>query len=316
MATQSPLSGKLVTLFGGAGFIGTYVAQALLERGARLRLASRNPEEAFSLKPLADLGQLQFARCDILNEASVEACVDGADAVVNLVGAFGGDMMALMGNAAGTIAQKAREAGATAHVYVSAIAADANSEAEYARAKALGEALVTEAFPKSSIIRPSILFGKDDNFLNMFAQMIQTLPALPVFAPDAPLQLVFVDDVAEAIVTALESPAKHGGKIFELGGPERLTMMEINRRIAAAQYRNRTFIPMPDVVSGVFAALPLTPMSRDQWTMLQEGDVVSGDHSTFKQLGIEPRPLGLFLDRWMVRYRKHGRFGMTPQSTR
>ncbi|MEM7665261.1 MAG: complex I NDUFA9 subunit family protein [Pseudomonadota bacterium] len=313
MTKTSPLSEKLVTVFGGSGYIGNYVAQSLLERGARLRIASRNPEKSHGLKPLANLGQLQFARCDITNEESVSAALHGADYVVNLVGAFSGDLERLMGEAPGTMARIASANGAKAFVHVSAIGADASSSAAYARGKALGEQNVKDAFPNATIVRPSIVFGKDDNFLNMFGGMIETLPVLPVFGPDAKLQLVYVDDVAEAITTALENPDEHGGHIYELGGPEQLSMLEINERIAEAQGRNRRFIAMPDGASALFAALPLTPMSRDQWTLLKPGSTVSGEHRTFKELGMEPRPLGLFLDKWMERYRKFGRFGLSNE---
>ena len=314
MAKSDPLNGKLVVITGGSGFLGNYVAQALLERGARLRIASRHPEQAFSLKPLANLGQIQFARCDILNERSVGAVVNGADAVVNMAGSFDGDLIELMGRSAGRLASAAKAAGATSFVQVSAIGADAESTAEYSQAKALGEQLVLEAFPSATILRPSIIFGKDDNFLNMFAGLIQFMPVLPVFAPEAKLQLVYVDDVAEAVAETLANPGKHGGKTYELGGPEQLSMMEINQRISAAQGRERTFVPMPDMVSGIFAALPLTPMGSDQWTLLKQGNVVADKASGFKQLGIEPKPLGLFLDRWMVKYRKHGRFAVASKT--
>ncbi|MEL7199690.1 MAG: complex I NDUFA9 subunit family protein [Pseudomonadota bacterium] len=313
MTNPSPLSEKLITVFGGSGYIGQYVAQSLLSRGARLRVVSRNPEKAFGLKPLANLGQLQFGRCDITDEESVRAALHGADAVVNLVGAFDGNLTQLMGEAPGKMAAIAAENGASAFVHVSAIGPDANSSAEYARGKALGETRVFEAFPGATILRPSIVFAKDDNFLNMFGQMIASLPVLPVFGPDAKLQLVYVDDVAEAVAVALEHPEQHGGAIFELGGPEQLSMMEINERIAAAQGRERRFIAMPDGLSSLFAALPLTPMSRDQWTLLQPGSTVSGEHRTFADLGIEPKPVGLFLDKWMTLYRKHGRFGLSNE---
>ncbi|WP_369815804.1 complex I NDUFA9 subunit family protein [Erythrobacter sp. QSSC1-22B] len=304
------MNGKLVVLMGGSGFIGNYVAQALLARGARLRIASRHPERAFNLKPLANLGQIQFARCDVTDRNSVDNVVAGADAVVNLVGAFEGDLRQIMGKSAGWMAEAAAKAGATSFVHVSAIAAqpEDETEIEYAAAKKLGEELVREAFPQATVLRPSILFGKDDAFLSMFAQMIRFVPVLPVFGPEAELQLVYVDDVAEAVAVALEDPGQHGGKIFELGGPERLTMMEINRRIAAAQRRKRTFLPMPDAVSSTFAALPGTPMGKDQWALLKQNSVVSDDQPGFAELGIEPKPLGLFLDKWMVRYRRQGRF--------
>ena len=309
MPTPSPLSGKLVTLFGGSGYIGNYVAQALLERGARLRLASRAPFKAQGLKPLANLGQLQFLPCDITNEAHVAAALDGADYVVNLVGAFAGDLNSVMGEAPGTIARLAAAAGVTAMVHISAIGADAASSTAYAKSKALGETRVLAGFPTATILRPSIVFGKDDNFLNLFGGMIEMLPVLPVFGPEAKLQLVYADDVAEAVATALEHPQQHGGRTFELGGPEQLSMMDIHERIAEAQGRKRRFIAMPDGLSAAFAAMPLTPMSRDQWALLKPGSTVAPGALGFAELGIEPKPLGLFLDKWMLRYRKHGRFG-------
>jgi len=310
MAKSGALNGKLVVLMGGSGFIGNYVAQALLERGARVRIAGRNPEKAFKLKPLANLGQMQFARCDVNDRQSIERCIAGADAVVNLIGSFKGNLRRLMGEAPGWMAEAAAKEGASAFVHVSAIATepDEDVEVEYAAAKKLGEKRVLAAFPKATILRPSILFGKDDSFINMFAGLIATLPVLPVFAPDAKLQPVYVDDIAEAAVRALDDPEKFGGKTYELGGPEQLSMLEINEAIAAAQYRNRSFLPMPDMLSATFAALPGTPMSSDQWQLLKGGNVVSGDLPGFDKLGIAPKPLGLFLDKWMVRYRKHGRF--------
>ena len=316
MSSSSPLSDALVTILGGSGYIGNYVAQALLARGSRVRIASRNPEKGWPLKPLANLGQLQFAHCDITNEESLKASLHGATHVVNLVGDFAGNLTKLMGEAPGQIATIAKANGVEALVHVSAIGPDANSTAEYARAKALGEENVFSAFPKATVLRPSIVFGKDDNFINMFAGMIEMLPALPVFGPDAKMQLVFADDVAEAVAVALEDPEAHGGHTYELGGPEQLSMLEINERIAQAQGRNRRFIAMSDGMSGLFAAMPLTPMSRDQWTLLKAGSVVSGETRTFADLGIKPKPLGLFLDKWMTRYRKFGRFGLSNERTK
>lgn len=310
MAKNDTLNGKLVTLFGGSGFLGNYVAQSLLKRGARLRIASRHPEKAYKLKPLANLGQIQFVNCDITRGDSIRAALYGADAAINLVGAFGGDQMKLMGQAPGKIAQIAMEYGLEAFVHISAIGANTESPATYAQAKAQGETEVLAAFPKATIIRPSVIFAADDDFVNMFAQLIQILPALPVFGPKARLQPVFADDVAEAIAVVVCDPAQHGGKTYELGGPEILTMMELHQRIADTQGRDPNLIAMPDFASAMFASLPLTPMSRDQWALLKAGNVASGDFPGFAKLGIEPRPLGLFLDRWMVRFRNHGRFGL------
>lgn len=309
MPTPSPLSGQLVTIFGGSGYIGNYVAQSLLSRGARLRLASRNPQKGFDLKPLANLGQLQFMPCNITRESHVAAALDGASHVVNLVGAFDGNLDALMGEAPGTIGRIAATNGVKALVHVSAIGADAGSPTAYGRTKAQGEQNVLAAFPTATVLRPSIVFGKDDNFLNLFGGMIELLPVLPVFGPEAKLQLVYADDVAEAVAVALEHPEAHGGRTYELGGPEQLSMMAIHQRIAAAQGRKRTFLAVPDGLSATFAALPGTPMSRDQWALLKGGNVVAEGALGLADLGIEAKPLGLFLDKWMLRFRKHGRFG-------
>ncbi|MEP0392418.1 MAG: complex I NDUFA9 subunit family protein [Erythrobacter sp.] len=313
MSKPSTLSGAVVTVFGGGGFIGNYVVQALLARGARVRVASRKPETSWPLKPLANLGQLQFARCDITRTEHITKALTGTDYAVNLVGAFSGDLNHLMGEAPGQIAAQAASNGVRGFVHVSAIGADESSPTAYAKGKGLGERLVMEGFENATVLRPSIVFGKDDNFLNMFGGLIEMAPVLPVFGSDAKLQPVFVDDVAEAVAFALEDPATHGGKTFELGGPEVLTMMDINTRIAAAAGRDPKFIALPDALSGLFAALPLTPMSRDQWALLKAGSVVTDDANTLADLGIGARPLSLFLGKWMTRYRKFGRFGLANE---
>ncbi len=310
------LNGKVITVLGGSGFLGRHVAQELLARGARLRIASRNPERAYRSKLLGNLGQVAFTRVDITRPASLASALVGSNAVVNLVGAFAGDLDAVQGAGAGRVAAAAKTAGATAFVQISAIGANAQSSVDYARTKAEGEAAVLAAFPEATILRPSLLFGSDDNFLNMFAKLISTLPALPVFGPDAKLQPLFVDDAAVAIAQALAAPAVHGGKIYEIAGPEVITMLELHRRIASAQGRSRSFIALPDAVSSAIAKatgwLPGAPITSDQWELLKAGSVASGALPGIRDLGVQPRPLGLFLDRWMVSYRKHGRFGATP----
>lgn len=307
------LSGKIVTVLGGSGFFGRHLAQELLSRGARLRVASRNPQRAYALKPLGNLGQIAFVRCDATKPASLLAAFAGSDAVVNLVGAFDGDLDAVQGVGAGRVAKAAAEAGAATFVHVSAIGADAASRIDYSRTKAEGEAAVSAAFPGAVVVRPSLLFGPDDNFVQMFARLIAAFPVLPVFGPQARLQPVFVDDAAAAVAAILADPVKHAGKTFELGGPEVITMLELNQRIAAAQGRKRLFLELPDGVSAAFATmtgwLPGAPITADQFALLKAGSVASDKRPGFKQLGIAPRPLALFLERWMVRYRKHGRFG-------
>ena len=310
MAKYGPLEDKLVVLIGGSGFLGTHLAQALLERGARLRVADRHPEKAWNLRPLAQLGQLQFARCNVGDKRSIDAALQGADAVVYLVGSFSGDLKALHARGAGWAAEAAAANGAASLVFVSALGADAASDSRYWATKGEGERLVRGAFPKAAIVRPSVLFGEDDSFINMFAGLIEKLPVLPVFGPQAKLQPLWVDDAAEAIANALADPGQHGGKTCEIAGPEPIGMLELNERIARAQGRTRQFVPMPDALSAIFAALPLTPMNSDQWKMLKGGNVPTGKLPGLKALGVTPKPLGLFLDRWMTRYRKSGRFGI------
>lgn len=313
------LRGKLVVLLGGSGFFGRHVAQELLARGARLRIASRNPERAYALKPLGNLGEVQLVRCDVRNDDQLAAVLAGAQGVVNLVGAFAGDLDRLQGKGAGRVAGLASAAGAGSFVQISAIGADAASPVDYARTKAEGEAAVLAAFPAATILRPSLLFGPDDAFTTMFARLIALLPALPVFGPQARLQPVFVDDAARAVAAALADPGSHGGKTFEIAGPEVITMLELHQRLAAAQGRERLFIELPDFVSSAFATLtgwlPGAPLSQDQWALLSAGNVASGTLPGLAQLGVTPRPLGLFLDRWMVQFRKHGRFGKKPRLT-
>ena len=271
--------------------------------------AQPGPEKAFRLRALADLGQIQFVRCNVKDKRSIAAAMRGADAAVYLVGTFGSDQFALQADGAGAAAAAAAAEGASAFVYVSAIGADADSDSGYAATKGLGEAQVRAAFPAATVARPSILFGEDDAFVNLFAGLIAALPVLPVFGSEARLQPLFVDDAAAAIANALADPASHGGKTYELAGSEVLTVDELHRRIARAQGRERALVAVPDALAALFAALPGTPMNSDQFKLLKRGSVASGALPGCAELGVQPRPLGLFLDRWMVRYRKHGRFG-------
>jgi len=299
------LFGRLVVVLGGSGFVGRHVAQALLRQGARVRIASRHPERSWAVRVLGDVGQVEFARADVTRIESVERALAGADAVVNLVGAFGGDLDAVQGGGVRAIAQAAGRAGAGAFVHVSAIGADAGSGVAYARTKGLGEAAALAGFAGASVLRPSVIFGPDDNFLNMFGRMMALLGALPVpqvmpvFVPGGLLQPVYVDDVAAAVLAAVLDPKAFGGRTFELGGPEVLTMLELNRRIAAAVGRGTRLLSVPDGIAGVFAALPGTPISRDQIALLKAGSVVAEGAAGFAELGLVARPLGLFLEEWM-----------------
>lgn len=304
------LSGQLVTLFGGGGFIGRYAAQKLLASGARLRVVQRNPASAAFLKPLGNLGQTQFAAVDIREPASVARAVAGSDAVVNLVGAFA-DMDAVQHRGAANVANAARDAGVTRLVHVSAIGADEGSPATYGRSKGQGETAVRAAVPTATILRPSTVFGREDQFINRFAAMIRLAPAVPLVSARTRFQPVYVGDVAAAVAAALADPAA-AGRTFELGGPQILSMEELFRWIAAAIGRKPVFIPMPDAVSAAMARftgwLPGAPLTWDQWLMLQKDTVVAPGAATLADLGVAATPLDAVAGDWLVTYRRHGRF--------
>lgn len=306
---MADMRNKLVTVFGGGGFLGRYVAQELLESGARLRLAERNPGNAMHIKPLGGLGQVQFIAADITKPATLARAVEGADAVINLVGILKGDFRAVHVDGAENVARTAAAAGASALVHVSAIGADPESPSEYGRTKGQGEQTTRAAFPNATIIRPSLLFGPEDQFLNRFAQMIRMMPIVPVIAPHTKFQPVHVTDTAKAIARAALDPGKYGGKTFELGGPQVMSMAEINKWIAKIICRDRTFIPVPDALAGLIAALPGGPLTSDQFLMLQRDNIVSPGAKGFSAFGISPSPLAAVAPAWLVQYRKHGRFG-------
>lgn len=232
----------------------------------------------------------------------------GADMAVNLVGSFDGDLMRLMGTGAGNVARAAADEGVTSLVQVSAIGADAQSPSAYAQAKAAGEHEVRERFPQATILRPSILLGEEGGIVPLLAGLVSKWPVLPVFAPNQPMQPLFVGDAAEAVVAALGDAASYGSKTYEIAGPQQLTMLELHRQIVRSQGRRRHLLELPDNISGLLAKLPLVPMSADQWEMLKRGNIPSGQYPGLAELGVEARPLALFLDRWMTRYRRFGRF--------
>lgn len=307
------MQGKLVTIFGGSGFLGRYTAQALLNQGARIRVVCRNPESANYIKPLGNLGQVQLMRADIRKPASVARAVANADAVVNLVGSFD-NMDAIQNVGAAHVAQAAAAADVRSFVHVSAIGADAHSAAEYGRSKAGGEAAVLAAFPAATILRPSIVFGREDQFINRFAALIRMLPIVPVIGGATRFQPVFVGDVAKAISAALET---HTGGVFELGGPDIFSMLELNRWIANAIGRDPWFVEVPDAAAKLMAQttgwLPGAPITLDQFKMLGSDNVVQGTDG-LATFGITPTPLETIADDWLNIYRKHGRFGTAGQN--
>jgi len=303
----------LVTVFGGGGFLGKYVAQHLLAAGWRLRVAERNIGNAQHIKPLGNLGQVQFIAADVTKADSVARAVHGADAVINLVGILNGDFEAVHVVGARNVAQAATSAGCTALVNVSAIGADVNSPSRYGRSKGEGETAVRDAFPQAAIMRPSIIFGREDQFVNRFAGLIAMLKVVPVIGGSAKFQPVYVDDVAKAVASSIINTMENQGKTYELGGPEVVSMAELNRRIARQLDRDVAFVALPDALSGMLARLtgwlPGAPITSDQWTMLQSDNVVADNMPGLGSFGIKPTPMAAVIGDYLVRYRKHGRFG-------
>ncbi len=302
----------LVTIFGGGGFLGRYVAQELLSRGMRVRVAEREPTHALRVKPLGTLGQTQLVHADVRDGSSVARAVAGADAVVNLVAVLKGDLDGINHKGAANVAQAAAQAGVGTLVHVSAIGSDAASKSAYGRSKGQGEEAVRAAFPGATLIRPSILFGREDQFTNRFANLIRMAPVLPVIAGGTKFQPVYVVDVARAIATAVADAAAHAGKTYELGGPQVLSMAEINSWLAAQIGHDPAMLPVPDAASEWLARLtgwlPAAPITLDQWRMLQSDNVVGPQAKGLADLGLSPTPLAAVADQWLVQYRKHGRF--------
>lgn len=299
---------KLFTLIGGGGFLGRYVAQALLATGARVRIAQRDPREAWYLKPLGALGQTQFVAADITRPDTLTRAIAGADGVVNLVGSFDGDLQRLHVAGPRALAEKARAEGVAALVHVSAIGADAEADSFYAQTKGLGEAAVREAFPGATILRPSTVFGREDQFINRFAGMVSRLPVVPVLKPNTRFQPVFAGDVGDATAAVLRDPDTFGGRTFELGGADVLTMLELQQWIARQIGRDPSFVSLPDMAGGLLAAMPGGPISRDQWKLLQSDSVVAPGAQGLEALGITPTPLAAVAPGWLVRYQRAGRF--------
>lgn len=301
---------ELVTVFGGAGFVGRYVTECLLRSGVRVRIASRDPRRDYFIQPLAQVGQFGFEQADISNKDSVRNAVHGASAVINLVGAFGSTMQAAHVDGARHIAEASKKAGAEALVHISAIGADADSPSNYGRTKGEGEAAVRKAFKAATIIRPSLVFGPEDKLTNRFASMAQG-SFLPIIAARRNFQPVFVRDLAQAVAKAAIEPQKYSGKTYEIGGPQVLSMKALHEAILAVTGQNPDLVELPDVFGSVmsrFGWLPGAPLTRDQWLMLSKDNVVSKGALGLEAFGIKPMPLAAVGDEWLSRFRKGGKF--------
>jgi len=312
----------VVTVFGGAGFLGRYVVRALARGGARVRVACRRPDEALRCKPMGDVGQIVPVAANIRDDASVAAAVAGADVVINLVGILYESgrqtFEAVHHEGAARIARAAKAAGAKRLIQVSAIGADAQSRSEYARTKAAGESAALAAFPGATIVRPSILFGPEDDFFNRFAAMARLALALPLIGGGhTRFQPVYVCDVAAAIVAALEDPAS-AGKTYELGGPNSYSFRALMEVMLAEIGRRRLLVPVPFWAAGALAFflefLPIPPLTRDQVRSLGYDSVVSPGAAGFAQLGIAPTALEVILPTYLARYRRGGGRTSSPAS--
>jgi len=307
---------KVVTLFGGSGFIGRYAVQLLAQQGHVIRVAVRHPQQAQFLKPLGDVGQITPMAASLLVEDSVARAVAGADWVVNLVAVlyekgqqtFG----ALHVEGAERVARLARAAGVSDLVQVSALGADAQAPADYARSKAAGESAVRAAFPAATILRPSLVIGPEDDFFNRFAMMARLSPVLPLIDGGATrFQPAYVGDVAEAIVRALADPGCRG-QTYELGGPRSYSFKELLDLMLTEIHRRRLLLPLPRSLAWLQASLlellPKPPLTRDQLRLLERDSVVQEGAPGFAALGIEPRAIEAVLPTYLDRYRPGGRF--------
>ena len=320
---------RLVTVVGGSGFLGRYVVRRLAREGCRIRVAVRRPEEAGFLRPAGHVGQVQPVFCNIRDDASLAAVLKGAEAVVNCVGTFDASgrnsFEAVHVAGAGRIARIARDEGVSRMVQVSAIGASAQVGSAYGTSKAAGEAAVLDAMPSAVIVRPSILFGVEDNFFNRFATMASRTPVLPLIGAGTRFQPAWVDDVAQAVTKGATGEAAPG--IYELGGPEVLTFREMMERMLAVIQRRRLIIGLPfwagsamargfGVLSTLTAGLAPQPVTLDQVRSLRTDNVVADGAAGFGALGIEPVPIGAVLPDYLWRFRSSGQYAAIKDSAR
>jgi uncharacterized protein YbjT (DUF2867 family) len=321
---------NLVTIYGGSGFVGRYIARRMAKEGWRVRVACRRPNEAIFVKPYGTPGQVEPVFCNIRDDASVRAAMAGADAVVNCVGTFdkGGrnSFEAVQNQGAARIARIAAESGVTRLVQISAIGADAHGASAYARSKAAGEAAVTKAFPGAVILRPSVVFGAEDQFFNRFAAMTRLGPVLPVVGGATRFQPVYVDDVAQAAVAGVTGRAAPG--IYELGGPDVDTFKGLMGRMLSVINRRRLVMNLPFWAARIMAAVfdfgqwitgglvPNPVITRDQVKSLASDNVVAPGAKGFADLGIQPTAMAAVLPDYLWRFRPSGQYDAIKASAK
>jgi len=305
---------RVATVFGGSGFIGRYVVRRLAQSGAVVRVAVRDPEAALFLKPMGAVGQIVPLYAPITEEALVARAVAGAEEVVNLVGILAerrrGDFTRVQAEGAGRVARLAAKAGVARLAHVSAIGADPASPSRYAASKGEGEAQVRAAFPTATILRPSVVFGPEDEFFNRLGRIAQFLPVMPVIAGETRFQPVYVGDVADAVLAVL-SRAEAVGGVFELGGPRVWRFRELVAYILRETGRKRKMInvPMAALRLGAMLAehLPGKPLTRDQLLLLARDNVVAPGAPGLAALAIAATPVELIVPTYLRLYRPGGR---------
>ena len=306
-----------VTVFGGSGFIGRYVVERLADQGAVITVAVRDPEKAKFLRPLGQVGQVVPVATNIRDAAAIARAVDGADAVVNLVGILykqGRQTFdSIHAQAPGAIARAAADAGVARLAHVSVIGARLDAWSLYHRSKSAGENALRENFFDATILRPSIVFGPEDGFFNLFGMLARVLPVLPLYGGGkSRFQPVYVGDVAAAVVGALADPSAVG-KTYELGGPAIYTFAELMEIILEQTRRRRLLVPVPFAIGQIQAAflgmLPKPLMTRDQLLLLKEDNVVADGALTLADLGVQPTALEAILPTYLRRHRRGGRLG-------
>lgn len=321
---------KLVTIYGGSGFVGRYIARRMAAEGWRVRVAVRRPNEALFVKPYGAVGQLEPVLCNIRDDASVALAMAGADAVVNCVGILNqtgkNSFEAVQVEGAARVARIAAEQGVARMVHISALGADADSDSEYARTKALGEAAVLEHMPNAVILRPSVIFGTEDGFFNRFAAMAKWGPFLTIAGAETRFQPVFVDDVAKAAVMGVLGQAAPG--VYELGGPETATLRELVTLMLEVIHRRRIVVGLPfwmarivasmlDLVQYVsFQLVKNGILTRDQLRNLRRDNVVSEGAKGFADLGIRPMAMEAVLPDYLWRFRPSGQYDDITRSAR